>query len=151
MGAIIKGDAELKRTLRRLMTRPSTREMDAIALAALQPLVEETRARAPLASLSAGVRVRRTRGNGRNFREYWVAFARGMAMRIAHLVEFGTAPHSLFPGASRRRNRFQHLPPFHPGTAPEPFFRPAYESTKDRVVQRYAELAWSVIQAAIKR
>ena len=150
MGAIIKGDKELQRTLRRLNSRPSTGDMDRIALAALQPLIHETENRAPRASLQTGVRAKRTRANGRLAREYWVAFARGMAMRIAHLVEFGTAPHSLFPGASRRRNRFQDLPPFHPGTPPEPFFRPAFESTKDDVIKRFGQLAWEVISRASK-
>jgi HK97 gp10 family phage protein len=48
-------------------------------------------------------------------------------VRYAHLVEFGTAPHRVggrFAGA------------MHPGTAPAPFFYPAYRALKKRVKGR---------------
>jgi HK97 gp10 family phage protein len=50
------------------------------------------------------------------------------AVRIAHLVEFGTAPHDE-PKAGIH----------HPGARPKPFLRPAYESRKDEAVQRFGQ------------
>lgn len=55
-------------------------------------------------------------------------------VRYAHLVEFGTAPHKvggMFEGA------------MHPGTAPQPFFYPAYRLNKRKIKSR--------INRAIKR
>ncbi len=52
------------------------------------------------------------------------------SVRYAHLVELGTAPHKnegIFAGTD------------HPGTAPKPFLRAAYEATKTAVVARFGE------------
>lgn len=58
----------------------------------------------------------------------------------AHLVEFGTAPHingGLFAGSQ------------HPGTAPQPFARPAWDAEADATLKRIAtELAAEIDKAA---
>lgn len=46
--------------------------------------------------------------------------------RVAHLVEFGTAPHMVGDK-------------LHPGAAAAPFLRPAFEETKDEVIRRFGE------------
>ena len=60
----------------------------------------------------------------------------------AHLVEFGTAPHisgGMFSGAQ------------HPGTAPQPFVRPAWDQGKDATLKRIREEMRSEIGKALKR
>lgn len=58
--------------------------------------------------------------------------------RIAHLVEYGTAPHinqGLYPGT------------MHPGTSPQPFFWPAYRIVRPRHQRR----ANKALRNAIKK
>ncbi|MTH76316.1 HK97 gp10 family phage protein [Paracoccus aestuariivivens] len=66
----------------------------------------------------------------------------GAGGRHGHLVEFGTEPHivgGVFAGAQ------------HPGTAPQPFMRPAFDAEARPTVDRLAPLLWAEIEAAIKR
>lgn len=147
----VTGDKALMKALRDLADRPTGQEIDLVAVDAMDPLRRETAALAPRAALRAGVVTRKRVARGRGLREYWVSFRRGLAMRIAHLVEFGTAPHSLAKGASRRKNIMQDVPPFHPGTNPEPFFRPAFEGTKLEVIERFGAGAWRIIAGVAKK
>jgi len=60
----------------------------------------------------------------------------------AHLVEFGTAPHvngGLFAGSQ------------HPGTAPRPFVRPAWDASKDRALSIITEELRAQIAKAVAR
>lgn len=60
----------------------------------------------------------------------------------AHLVEFGTAPHAaggMFAGAA------------HPGTAPQPFARPAWDAKKDEALEIVATELRAQIDKAIAR
>lgn len=60
----------------------------------------------------------------------------------AHLVEFGTRPHingGRFAGSQ------------HPGTAPQPFARPAWDAEKDATIQRIAEEMRIQIDKAVSR
>lgn len=150
--AKVRGDQALLRNLRAASATPSASQVfDSICTDALVPLRDETNALAPRPSLKTGAVIRkRAIGSGRFVRVFWVAFRRGTPMRIAHLVELGTAPHSLYPGASRRKNLYQDRPPFHPGTHPEPFFRPAFEGTKFEVISTFGRRAWEVIVASIR-
>ena len=145
----IIGERQLLSNLGRVAAHPTVQEMDKIGIAALEPMRAEVAALAPRPSLKRGVVSRKRRGNGRGFREYWIAFRRGLPMRIAHLVELGTAPHSLAKGASRRKGIMQHVPPFHPGTRPEPFMTPAFEGEKQTVLVTYGRLAFAAITAAV--
>lgn len=141
----VRGDGQLLRNLERIQRSASAREIDEAIRLALEPLRNETRNRAPRASLKRGVVTRKVRQNSRTNREFWVSFRRGIAMRIAHLIEFGTAPHSLAKGASRRKNYLQDVPPFHPGTRPFPFMRPAYDATHEEVFATAGERLWALI------
>ncbi|MFC3059512.1 HK97-gp10 family putative phage morphogenesis protein [Paenirhodobacter populi] len=60
----------------------------------------------------------------------------------AHLVEFGTAPHKaggMFKGAD------------HPGTAPQPFIRPAWDGNKDEALRIISTEMRVLIDKAVKR
>lgn len=60
----------------------------------------------------------------------------------AHFLEFGTAPHivgGLFAGAQ------------HPGTAPKPFARPAWDATQDQALARITEALRAEIMRAATR
>lgn len=61
----------------------------------------------------------------------------------AHLVEFGTAPHingGKFAGSK------------HPGTAPQPFARPAWDATQGEALQRISdELRAEIMKAAARQ
>lgn len=61
--------------------------------------------------------------------------ATGKAIPIAHLVEFGTAPHW-------QPNRGV----MHPGARPKPFLRPAFEEMKGEVVARFANGLRAILQ-----
>ncbi|MFV0409091.1 MAG: HK97-gp10 family putative phage morphogenesis protein [Paracoccus sp. (in: a-proteobacteria)] len=70
------------------------------------------------------------------------SYLKGDRGRHGHLVEFGTAPRlngGLFKGAR------------HPGTAPQPFMRPAWDAEKDPTIERLRELLWAAIDRAAKR
>lgn len=61
--------------------------------------------------------------------------ATGKAISIAHLVEFGTAPHW-------QPNRGM----MHPGARPKPFLRPAFEEMKGSVVAAFAQELRMILQ-----
>lgn len=145
----ILGEKQLLRNLAKAAQHPTVQEMDRIAIDALEPMRAETAMLAPRAALKRGVVTRKRRARGRAMREYWIALKRGLPMRIAHLVEFGTAPHSLAKGASRRRGIMQNVPPFHPGDRAEPFMTPAFESEKDTVITGYGRMAFDAIVRAV--
>lgn len=61
-------------------------------------------------------------------------------VRYAHLVEFGTAPHlngGLFAGSR------------HPGTAPQPFFYPAYRANRRRVKARISRATTRAVKKVV--
>lgn len=148
--AKIRGVSDLTRNLKVITGVPTGARLDEIAATALEPLRDATNSGAPRPSLRSGAVIRKMKSSGQFVRTFWVAFRRGMPMRIAHLVEFGTAPHSLAKGASRRYGIMQDVPPFHPGTPPEPFFRPAYEATKAEVSQSFGAGVWNSITSVIR-
>jgi len=62
--------------------------------------------------------------------------------RHGHLVEFGTKPRinsGIFAGTA------------HPGTAPQPFMRPAWDSDKTAMLDRLKVDLWAELQKAIAR
>ena len=64
------------------------------------------------------------------------------ALFYAKFVEFGTKPHTAggkFEGAQ------------HPGSAPDPFLRPAFDAEAERTVERLAPLIWAEIKKAAAR
>ncbi|UFS64393.1 HK97 gp10 family phage protein [Paracoccus denitrificans] len=66
----------------------------------------------------------------------------GAGGRHGHLVEFGTAPHvvgGVFAGAQ------------HPGSAPQPFMRPAFDAEARPTIERLKPLLWAEIDRAARR
>lgn len=55
----------------------------------------------------------------------------------AHFVEFGTRPHT---------NAGMYAGSQHPGTAPDPFLRPAFDSEAQGTIERLKPLIWDEIQ-----
>lgn len=89
--------------------------------------------------LDEGVAIALRESKGQFRKEMWVAFKK-RARKLAHLVEYGTAPH--------------HQPNFkggfdHPGSDPHPFFRPAFESKKDEVVGTLSRSIWQKISGSL--
>lgn len=68
-------------------------------------------------------------------------------VNYAHLVEFGTKPHSLLKGASSRGRLkkatadlvARGIGKIHPGAKARPFLRPAFDQTKGQILQIFAE------------
>lgn len=90
--------------------------------------------------LDEGVVSARVKGTAKR-RVWWVSF-RKRARYIAHLIEFGTAPHV----QPRFKKGFSH-----PGARPRPFFRPAFDSKKDDILSTLGRRAWLRISAAATR
>lgn len=89
--------------------------------------------------LDQGVAIRKKENKGQYEKTYWVGFVK-RGQKLAHLVEFGTAPHF----QPNFKGGFQH-----PGASPHPFFRPAFESTKQDVVDDISEKFWLQIRNSV--
>lgn len=147
--AVLRGDVNLRSNLRKLAKVYDPGSLDRDIEESLDPLVKQTvinarplrdyvgkySSRFPPPSpspkgghLDQGVASRRVFAKGLR-RTWWVAFAR-RARKLAHLVEFGTAPHW------QPNLKFRH-----PGARPKPFFRPAFEATKGEVIDRLTRRA----------
>lgn len=153
----LTGDRELLRTMRQVGNAPTGRVLDRVMTASLEPLKSQTEENArpmrqpgrwqalgwgwspPVGGhLDQGVAIRKVAGRGAYYREFWTGFVK-RARRIAHLVEFGTAPH------------YQPKRGFlHPGARPYPFFRPAFEETKGKVVLTFGQQVWGSILSAVR-
>ena len=64
------------------------------------------------------------------------------SVRHGHFVEFGTGP---------RTNGGRFAGSEHPGTAPEPFMRPAFDGEAQPTIERLAPLLWSEIEKSARR
>ena len=144
----IKGDKALRANLRRMALIKKS-EVNAIMEDALEPMRELTsenalKLRQPGRRPRGGhldegvVAVPRPEQSSASRTTWWVTFAR-RARKIAHLVEFGTAPHA-------QPNRGI----FHPGARPKPFFRPAFEMTKSETFNKLSRGIQTVLLGRIK-
>lgn len=70
------------------------------------------------------------------------SYRKGAGGRHGHLVEFGTSPHIL--GGVFRGTK-------HPGTAPQPFMRPAFDAEARPTVTRLGPLLMAEIEKAARR
>lgn len=149
----LTGDAKLRANLRRMGSVYSGAALDQDMEFSLEPMRRETESNAvalrnyagkwpgfpqprgtpPGGHLDQGVETRRVEASGQRRRVWWLAFTR-RARKIAHLVEFGTAPHW------QPKRRYMH-----PGARPRPFFRPAYEGKRAEVLRRFQSRAWGRI------
>lgn len=138
----VRGVEQTIRNMKTIQRTPS-RVIDSAAAESLAPMKKETergalRLRQPGrrprgGHLDEGVSVRKVEARGGMYRVFWLGFV-NRARRIAHLVEFGTAPH----WQPRRRI-------MHPGAQPKPFARPAYEQEKDDVGLHFGRAIWRAI------
>lgn len=144
---IVRGDKEIIANMRRARMAIGGSALDKDMHAALQPMRDETEQnarqrrqtfRTPKGGhLDEGVVIVRHKSLSALYKEHWISF-RKRARKIAHLVEYGTAPHF-----QPKRNRM------HPGARPYPFFRPAFESKKQDVVGSLSNRTWARIRAAL--
>lgn len=149
------GDKDLVRTLRKLGRGPGTAAQSVALQTAMKPIRDEAKLRvARNGSVRSGdelpkndkradqlVRniVVRRRPGARGTVRVWVAI-RGKRRSVAHLVEFGTAPHYQ-PGRGI----------MHPGARAKPFLRPAFEDKKHEVIQTFGEEIWREIEKQVIR
>lgn len=147
--ATVTGDKELLNNLNAMARAFSPSVMDAVCKQSLAPLEAETKARARAlrqpgpaprgGHLDQGVATAKQPSAGKR-RVFWVGF-RGRARKIAHLVEFGTAPH----WQPKWNGGWMH-----PGARPKPVLRPAYEARKREVLDVFARLCGQVINRSFK-
>ncbi len=154
----IDGLKELDKQLELLTKRAGKGVLRRTLRDAAEPLAEKARALAPDDSgnlrgsitVSTKLDERQSRMHRRMFRddkassEMFVgpAYDLGGGGRHAHLVEFGTAPHIVggkFAGAR------------HPGTAPQPFMRPAWDADQQQMLERLKAKLWDEIQKSVAR
>ena len=64
-----------------------------------------------------------------------------------HMVEFGTAAGERV-GLTKKGRKVRQV---HPGTAPQPFMRPAWDQTQDRVLAHIGVLMGDAIMKAVRR
>lgn len=146
--ATIRGEAALRQNFTALAQSPS-RILDQACVEALSPMKQQTEANAKAlrqprspkgGHLDQGVAVAKVDSRGQNYRVFWLAFRR-RARKIAHLVEFGTAPHwqPNFRGGW-----------MHPGARPKPFLRPAFEQHKGGAATIFGAKMWAGLVASIR-
>jgi hypothetical protein len=137
VAAGVSGTKQLSRKLRDIANAPTASVRKAARAAALQPINDQAalnlRANGSVITgkLLNGLRVVQTGRNETRFGQV------GRHEPVAHLVEFGTAPH----WQPRYRGGWMH-----PGARPYPFARPAFEQHKDLAVKIYVEHLWKEIQ-----
>jgi hypothetical protein len=148
--SIITGQRQLIRNMKTVVDAVAAQHLDAVMTEALEPLVAETTAnarrlrqpgRTPKGGhLDQGVATARFGVKGKYRREHRMGFRR-RARRIAHLVEFGTAPHW-----QPRRGIM------HPGARAKPFARPAFDAKKRAVLSAFRQaIAMRLKAAALRR
>lgn len=160
--------AQLDRSLRLLGKNVYDKQVGQAANAAMKLMVSAARRHVPIRhgvlKKSLGTRVKRYRRNRvvyvgmgpqgtKTGVKYFVAHRTGLEyvnpVNYAHLVEFGTRPHSMTRGArlprvgaragtAAARGR-EEGPVVHPGARPQPFMRPAFDQTRHAVLKRYSQ------------
>lgn len=145
--AIVRGDKEIIANMRNAYNSVGGKALDQNLMTSLKPMRDQTEVNARAhrqphvpkgGHLDEGVVIAKRESRGSMFRVFWISF-RKRARFIAHLVEYGTAPHA-------QPNRGI----IHPGARPFPFFRPAFEATKNEVVDAVGRNAWARIKGSIK-
>ena len=116
----LEGEKLLLKRLKELETKLAVNTLVAAAKAGAQPILERASMLAPVetGTLSAGLQLLTTARKKRLYGEVSVTHRKEAAHAI--LQEYGVDPHW-------QPKRKRH----HPGHAPQPFFRPAYDQLKD--------------------
>lgn len=158
MASYIRGDRQTVRNLRSLAKGLPAASINRSARVAMKPMLTKakqnanrhrnyvgkwpkqfTQPKAGRQSVAAGLKFRIMKPTKRMVRHYWIG-ATGRAIKLAHLLEFGTAPHKQpkFLGGW-----------YHPGARPRPFMTPAYESEKNNVERSLGHALWGEMQRRI--
>jgi HK97 gp10 family phage protein len=69
--------------------------------------------------------------------------------KYAHLVEFGSRPHTVGKGSSLRKRRQRGV--MHPGVAARPFLRPALDTTAQAAIAAFQSHAWDLISRELAK
>lgn len=157
--ARLTGFAELEKALGNLPGAVGKRVTRAAMKKAAEPMAEVARELAPerTGKLKKSIRIgSMLNGRQRKIRKRSMtedeknavtlfmgpSYLKGDQGRHGHLVEFGTAPH---------KNGGQFAGTDHPGTAPQPFMRPAFDREAMPTVERLKPLLYKAIDKAAKR
>ena len=142
--ATVQGFQGLQRALREVAKHPTPAERKRARRVALQPIVDEARETLIAnGSVESGKLSKALGVADENADLSTAGPVRGKPhANVAHLVEFGTAPHF-------QPNRFGGI--MHPGARPKPFLRPAFETMKEEVVRKTAEEVLKDIAKAVDR
>lgn len=136
------GAKEMDAVLRRLPTATAKSTVRRVSKRALEPVAQSARGMVPVQSgaLQASIEVsgklsKRQAKEARRLMSSGVSAAAvltyvGSNSPVAHLVEFGTAPH---------KNGGKFKGSQHPGTAPQPFMRPAWDGNRQAVFDSLAD------------
>lgn len=158
MSVKVEGFKDLDEALKDLTQSAGKGVMRRSLKKAAEPLVELARAGVPVdkgklaASMAVSTKLdKRQRGMHRKmFRndkaavEMFVgpSYDLGAGGRHGHLVEFGTAPHI---------NKGKFAGSQHPGTAPQPFMRSAWDADQMALMDRLGKEMWAEIEKAAAR
>lgn len=164
----VKGFADLDRALRELPTAVGKGVVRRALAEAAAPMVARAKALAPrdrgdlAGAIALSTRLTaRQRRERRNLPGDTAAGAVELFLGAAwpegahaHLVEFGTAPHSI--RARRAQTLARGETAFgarveHPGARPQPFLRPAWDAEKHPTLDRFGRALWRQIERAAKR
>ena len=152
------GFKELEEQLDRLSKSAGKGVLRRALREASQPMVEIAKSRVPkdkgslrdsitvsvkLAKRQAGIHRKMFRNDKASVEMFLgPSYDLGAGGRHGHLVEFGTAPHinkGQFPGTQ------------HPGTAPQPFMRAAWDEDQVKLLDRIGQNMWKELQKSIAR
>lgn len=113
--------------------------INAASRKALRPMLAAAKANTPHRSVKKPLVIRRDPASRADRPTHVVGGdAKNPGYRLLHLLEFGTVPHLI--------NGW-----LHPGTRAQPFLRPAFEETKDEVVEILGrEIGPALIKQAAK-
>jgi HK97 gp10 family phage protein len=154
-----KGGRELERLLAELPPAVARKVATKALRAGAKPLLAAEREKVPVATgeLKKALKVRVTRTAETNRREVGVG-VRGKESRLAHLVEFGTAPHPIEaqPGkklafTAKSGKRVVVTKVDHPGAKAQPFLRPAADTRHQEAISEIGRVAGVEVVAEAKK
>ena len=157
----VTGDKELVAALRELAMGPSPQEIDAAAIASMQPMLTKTKERFKRTRdyigkypgfpqpkippsgghIDEGIVVRKLKAASKGKRSYRLGATR-RSRYLLHLVEFGTAPHF----QPNFRGGWQH-----PGARATPVLIPTFDEEKSGVPDDFGRRIWASMTAKISR
>jgi len=137
----LKGDKELERTIKKLSKCLEPDEVESVFLKGAKAIARDAKSRAPrgpTGNLKKAIVAKTLRRIGNKPAPAIAAVDYGKAPH-AHLVEYGTGP------------RYQKKTGRYTGQMPaRPFFRPAWDENKDRVLKKIVEELEEKVERAMK-